>query len=128
MRAPKKTEAILHCHPETLCAAVASLTSNGNETTFSAVAKALKLDVSAGQRRVRTAIGKGFVRNLEDRRGRPARLVLGDPLPEDRQLLPSPEGLQVCSASAGGVNTPLPPEHEPSPNGATSPGRGFRPW
>ncbi len=27
MRAPKKTAAVLHCHPETLCSAVASLTT-----------------------------------------------------------------------------------------------------
>lgn len=87
---------------------VASLTGDDGETTFSAVAKQLKLDLSAGQRRVRSAISKGYVRNLEDRRGRPARLVLGDPLPGDIELLPTPERLQPCSAPAVGKKPPPP--------------------
>jgi hypothetical protein len=33
---------------------------------------------------------RGFA-NLEDRKGRPALLVLGDPIPEDLEVLPSPE-------------------------------------
>jgi hypothetical protein len=33
------------------------------------------------------------LRNLEDRKGKPARLVLGDPLPEEIELLPKPERL-----------------------------------
>ena len=42
---------------------------------------ALKLDKSAISRRVAAALDGGFLKNLEDRKGRPARLVLGDPLP-----------------------------------------------
>ena len=48
----------------------------------------------------RVALNKGYLQNLEERRGRPARLVLGEPLPESLELLPNPEALteplQVC--------------------------------
>jgi hypothetical protein len=36
---------------------------------------------------------RGYIKNLEDRKGRPARLVLGDSLPEDVEILPAPERL-----------------------------------
>ena len=55
------------------------------------LAAALKLDKSAISRRVAGAIDGGFLKNLEERKGRPARLVLGDPLPADREVLPLPE-------------------------------------
>lgn len=89
--------------------AVAHLIADGEETTVTEVARELKLDKSSTQRRVRAAIDRGFVQNLEDRRGRPARLVLGDAMPEERELLPSVERLQGCSASGGDSHlVPLP--------------------
>jgi len=87
---------------------VAALTAGGGETTNTAVAAMLGLDTSAGQRRVRAAIARGVVRNLEERRGRPARLVVGDPLPNDREILPSVERLQACIADGGDGEPPLP--------------------
>lgn len=36
----------------------------------------------------------GYLRNLEEKRGRPLRLVLGDPLPEEKHALPSPDDLR----------------------------------
>jgi len=36
---------------------------------------------------------RGYIKNLEDRKGRPARLVPGDALPEDVEILPRPERL-----------------------------------
>ena len=62
---------------------------------------ALKLDKSAISRRVSGAIDAGVLRNLEDRKGRSARLVLGDPLPGDIEVLPPPEVLQCCSVDRG---------------------------
>jgi hypothetical protein len=53
----------------------------------------LKLDKSSISRRVAAALDGGFLKNLEDRKGRPARLVLGDPLPADLELLPSADRL-----------------------------------
>ena len=57
------------------------------------VSKRLGLDKSAASRRVRTASQAGYLENLESRKGRPSRLVLGEPLPERLELLPLPERL-----------------------------------
>ena len=60
----------------------------------SEVAEHVGLDKSAGSRRVRDALGAGFLQNLERRGGRPAQLVLGESLPERLELLPLPERLK----------------------------------
>lgn len=67
---------------------------------------ALKLDRSVISRRVAAALDGGFLKNLEDRKGRPARLMLGDPLPANREVLPSPnrlagEPLHDCAQDSG---------------------------
>ena len=69
------------------------------------LAKVLNIDKSAGSRRVKDAESKGYLVNLEDQKGKPARLVLGDPLPEDAELLPAPENLECCSVAdqKGGI-------------------------
>lgn len=72
-----------------------------SEATVTQVAKALKLDRSSALRRVRTALDLGYLRNLEDRRGRAARLQLGSDLPQDADLLPSVARLQGCSEDGG---------------------------
>ncbi len=64
-----------------------------DEVTVAAVAEALKLDKSSAHRRVQAAISKGYLQNLEERKGRPARLVLADSLPADASPLPSAEQL-----------------------------------
>lgn len=61
--------------------------------TAQALAGHLKIDKSAMSRRLRTASDKGYVRNLEDRRGQPGRWVIGDPMPEAVELLPQPDNL-----------------------------------
>lgn len=78
--------------------AVADLLTDGREEAKQAdIRKALKLDKSVVSRRVTAAVDAGVLRNLEDRKGRPARLVLGDPLPEEIELLPKPERLHGCA-------------------------------
>ena len=72
--------------------------------TLRALAEALNLDKSTASRRARVARGKGYLINEEERRGMPAQLVLGDPLPEEEGALPAPEVLQCCSES-GGIGT-----------------------
>jgi len=62
------------------------------------VAKKLGIDRSAASRRVKVAISKGYLRNLDTRRGHAARLVIGDPMPDGAELLPTPEALQHCMA------------------------------
>ncbi len=61
------------------------------------LAEELKLDKSAAWRRVRTAIDRGYVKNLEERKGRPAQLVPGEPLPDDLEVLPTVERLHGCT-------------------------------
>ncbi len=71
----------------------------------------MKLDRSATSRRVATAINRGYVKNLEERKGRPARLVLGDPMPDEIDVLPTPEALSDallhrCSVDVGDTRPP----------------------
>ncbi len=68
--------------------------------TIAALAEELELDKSSAWRRVRAAMDRGYVKNLEDRKGRPARLVLGDALPDDIEVLPTPERLQGCTVAS----------------------------
>ncbi|MDP9480782.1 MAG: hypothetical protein M3R38_34820, partial [Actinomycetota bacterium] len=73
--------------------AVERLIRDGDEehATNRSVAEDLRIDKSAASRRVRVAVDRGYLRNLEDRKGRPARLVLGESMPEDAEILPLPE-------------------------------------
>lgn len=57
------------------------------------LADVLKLDKSATSRRVSVALQLGYLVNEETKKGRPARLDIGDPLPEDEPVLPSPNSL-----------------------------------
>lgn len=84
--------------------------SEGESITTVAVARELDLDKSAALRRVRNAIDRGHLKNLEDRRGRPARLVLDEPLPEDLEILPTVERLRGCTVAGEneGINNPPP--------------------
>jgi hypothetical protein len=82
--------------------AVADLLTNGRDEVRQADLKGvLSIDKSAISRRVAAALQAGVLRNLEDRKGRPARLVLGDPLPEEIELLPKPERLHGCAVVEG---------------------------
>ncbi len=76
--------------------------SEGETVSIAEVAKELDLDKSAASRRVRSATEQGYLKNLEDRRGKPARLVPGDPLPEDLRILPAREALHRCTTDANG--------------------------
>jgi hypothetical protein len=82
------------------------------EVRQSDLAKALRLDKSVVSRRVAGAIDAGLLRNLEERKGRPARLVLGEPIPDDLEILPRPERLHGCGVVGGdtGPLSPLPDE------------------
>ncbi len=78
------------------------------------IAQILKLDKSTVSRRVKAAEEKGFLENLEDRKGHPAKLILGDPLPNEQVILPEPEKLKGCAvAGVGeGIEQPLLPEQD----------------
>ena len=73
----------------------------------------LNLDKSSTSRRAKEALARGYLKNLEDKRGRPARLVLGDPLPDEIAVLPTKETLEAevlhgCTVEAGDRRAPLP--------------------
>ncbi len=86
---------------ETVRAVADMLADEREEVKQADIKKALKLDKSVVSRRVAAAVDAGVLRNLEDRKGRPARLVLGDPLPEEIELLPKPERLHGCAVAEG---------------------------
>lgn len=83
--------------------------------TIATLAEELELDKSAAWRRVRSAVDRDYIRNLEDRKGRPARLVPGDDLPDDIEILPDPERLRRCAVAGipeGIKAPPSPPSHD----------------
>jgi hypothetical protein len=63
------------------------------EVSVTDIAKALKLDKSAASRRLADAVSHGYLVNHETRRGRPARISLGEPLPGETEILPALEKL-----------------------------------
>jgi hypothetical protein len=99
---------------ETVEAAERLLEDSDDEAVMvTAIARELGLDKSAALRRVRNATDRGHLKNLEDRKGRPARLVLGEPLPADLEILPEPERLaerleRGCTVAGenGGIDHP----------------------
>lgn len=82
--------------------AISQGVSSHQEVTVTEAAVLLGIDKSAASRRVRVALQRGYLENLEDRRGRPSRLVLGDPLPEEQTILPEPDELDRLHRCATG--------------------------
>jgi hypothetical protein len=99
---------------EVVKAVGALLEKGAGEVRQSELKSALQLDKSAISRRVADALDGGFLKNLEDRKGRPARLILGDALPDNREVLPAPEqlvsddGLRGCAVDQGDMLPPPP--------------------
>lgn len=73
--------------------AVSSLSVDGHPVSIAQLAARLGLDKGAVSRRVRVACEGGYLVNQEDRKGKPAKLVVGEPLPGESQVLPSPAEL-----------------------------------
>jgi hypothetical protein len=48
------------------------------------------------KRRIKAAKLSGFLQNLEEKPGKPAIIVLGEPLAEELEVLPSPEKLMAA--------------------------------
>ncbi|MDA9981523.1 hypothetical protein N9H39_02055 [Gammaproteobacteria bacterium] len=97
--------------PDTVRETVAAVEALGPDgVSITAIATHLKLDKSAAYRRIRTATNRGYLKNLESKRGRTAQLVTADPLPEEVEILPTVAGLQGCSDDRGGTLPPTPPE------------------
>jgi hypothetical protein len=63
------------------------------------VAEVLSLDKSAALRRVKGAIKRGSLRNMNDKPGQAYDLMLGDALPEDKVILPPVDALAGCTVA-----------------------------
>ena len=104
---------------ETVEAVRATLTDNG--ATVRAIAEKLKVDKSNASRRLRVAADGGYLTNLEDKRGKPARWVLGDELPNVCDLLPTATQLatvaQQLHLQCCGVAVDLDPIGRERPDG-----------
>jgi hypothetical protein len=80
--------------------AVAVLAEGSNSgVRQAALAEQLQLDRGTVSRRARKALDGGYLRNLEERRGKPHRLVVGDPLPDEQVILPEPGVLHGCTVA-----------------------------
>jgi hypothetical protein len=97
---------------QTVQAVQALQRESGTEgVSMTTLGQTLQLDKSSTSRRAKEAIAKGYLKNLEDNRGRPARLVLGDPLPDDISVLPTLAALQArcCTVAPSQQGVEQPP-------------------
>ncbi len=93
--------------------------------SLAAIARALKVDKSAASRRVSVARDRGYLRNLETKRGQPARIALGEPLPEETPILPEPEVVRArCSVAGVTAGIPAPSPLARAPAVETEPTNG----
>ena len=81
---------------ETVSAVRKLLVGMADDATISyrQLAEEMHLDKSAVSRRVSSAIDLGYLVNLEERRGKLAKIVLGAEMPEDIAVLPQPETIR----------------------------------
>ena len=72
-----------------------------------AVGDFLNIDKAPALRRCKKAEDQGYLKNLQEKAGRPGRYVPGEPMPEDEEILPLPEALSGCAVAPdqAGVNT-----------------------
>lgn len=92
--------------------AVKDIVADGHtEVTVAQVKDRINLDKSTAYRRVQVAIEHGYLKNLEDKKGRPACLVIADLMPDDQEILPEPDRLQGCTVAVKteGINIPPSP-------------------
>jgi hypothetical protein len=82
--------------PETRVTVAAVKALGKDEVSVTEIAKHLRLDKATASRRVNVATSKGFLINREERRGRPARIALGEPLPGEVEILPPAAALRCC--------------------------------
>jgi hypothetical protein len=130
---PVTLDAVSDAVRETV-AAVERLYADRPEPGVSYVALGAALGVSreGARQRVRPILRVGFLANAEARKGYPAKLVLGDPLPQGRPFLPRPQELfpdtplntpcdldaSAQPATALGERTVKPPSKEPEASSA----------
>jgi hypothetical protein len=91
--------------------------SSGEPVTVAELTRELKLDRSAVSRRARNAKDRGYLRDLEDNPRKPSRLIPGDDLPDDLQILPSPEDVRASVKERAPGSARFDGAQEPHRNG-----------
>lgn len=87
-------------------AAVAELEkSTGLPVAVTKLAERLGIDKGSASRRARVATEAGYLVNSEDKRGRPAKLTAGEPLPEESRVLPTPDEVEKSMIFIPSTNT-----------------------
>jgi hypothetical protein len=78
------------------------------------IAAKLGIDPSAASRRLKVAEAKGYIVNLQTKERAEAKWIPGEPLPDDEELLPPPERVQVCTCAGviEGIDNPPSPHAE----------------
>jgi hypothetical protein len=99
---------------ETVGAVANLISTDKKEVLQKDLCQALELHRSNVSRRVRAALSETYLRNLEERKGKPYRLVIGDPMPENVPILPEPDDLLRCCAHMEGDGHPPSPEPDTS--------------
>ena len=93
-------EATVPTHVRETVEAVAGFNLAAGETVSqSRLAERLKLDKGPVSRRVRDAFERGYLVNEEPRRGKPAKLRLGESMPGEVDVLPRAEVLRGCATN-----------------------------
>lgn len=102
---------------ETVAAVQELVNAGAEDISLRELAQVVNVDKATISRRVRAAVAAGYLRNLEERRGRPARIVLADPLPDPAELLPSPE---ILGEALQASSEPLQADAQHSTSGNSS--------
>jgi hypothetical protein len=94
--------------------------SKGEPITVAELARELKLDRSAVSRRVRNAKDRGYLRDLEDNPRKPSRLIPGDDLPDNLQILPTPDDVRASVTECASGSARPDGTQKPHSNGQNS--------
>ena len=108
---------------ETVEAVKALAKSSLNGVPQSALRERLRLDRGSISRRIKQAIDLGYLVDDQEKKGQPAQLKIGEPMPDEVDVLPRPEmfagdrcSVAACSGGIGAV------EPSPSPERSTEGG------
>jgi hypothetical protein len=93
--------------------------------TASEIGKLLNLDKSAARRRLLSAVGEGFVTNLEVRRGQPGRYRATGQVIEAAVMLPEPEEIAVPPRTPRKPVPPKPPATQSVEDNDQAGGKAF---
>jgi hypothetical protein len=70
-------------------------------TSAKRVAAELQIDKSAASRRIKAALEGGYLKDLREHKNRPQKLAMGDPMPEQQDVLPDPAQLREEAENLG---------------------------